>query len=54
MRSISFTLWGMGFRKLLGKNVFLAKITIDCRIRYIDRGSNSALLHVKLTLCCAR
>jgi hypothetical protein len=33
--------------------LFLAKITIGCRIKYINRVSNSALSHVKLALCCA-
>jgi hypothetical protein len=31
----------------------LAKITIGCRIKYINRVSNSALSHVKLVLCSA-
>jgi hypothetical protein len=31
--------------------LFLAKITIGCRIKYINRVSNSALSHVKLALC---
>ena len=33
--------------------LFLAKITIGCRIKYINRVSNSALSHVKLALCSA-
>src|ERR1039458_7770452 len=33
------------------KLLFLAKITIGCRIKYINRVSNSALSHVKLALC---
>jgi transposase InsO family protein len=34
-------------------NLFLAKITIGCRIKYINRLSNSALSQLKLTLCSA-
>jgi hypothetical protein len=34
-------------------DLFLAKITIGCRIKYINRVSNSALSHVKLALCSA-
>ena len=33
--------------------LFLAKITIGCRIKYINRVSNSAPSHVKLALCSA-
>jgi hypothetical protein len=33
--------------------LFLAKIMIGCRIKYIDRASHAALSHVKLALCCA-
>src|ERR1039457_2790081 len=33
--------------------LFLAKITIGCRIKYINRVSDSALSHVKLALCSA-
>jgi hypothetical protein len=33
--------------------LFLAKITISCRIKYINRVSNSALSHVTLALCSA-
>jgi predicted XRE-type DNA-binding protein len=33
--------------------LFLAKTTIDFRIKYINRVSNSALSHVKLALCSA-
>jgi hypothetical protein len=33
--------------------LFLAKIMIGCRIKYINGVSNSALSHVKLALCSA-
>ena len=41
--------WGENPMQLL----FLAKITIGCRIKYIELVSTSAFLHVKLALCCA-
>ena len=37
----------------LRRALFLAKITISCRIKYINRVSNSALSHVTLALCSA-
>ncbi len=33
--------------------VFLAKIPISCRIKYIDWLPNSTFSHVKLVSCCA-
>jgi hypothetical protein len=41
-------------KRYSGRRVlFLAKITIGCRIKYINRVSNSALSHVKLAICSA-
>ena len=48
------TLAALKSRLALNASVlFLAKITIGCRIKYINRVSNSALSHVKLALCSA-
>jgi hypothetical protein len=47
------TKWMPGKPKYEQEKLFLAKITIGCRIKYINRVSNSALSHVKLALCSA-
>ena len=48
------TLAALKSRLALNASVlFLAKITIGCRIKYINGVSNSALSHVKLALCSA-